>query len=257
MACQLDHPLPPRAQGTRQDFGALGIGAGNPDQGYDKSRAETIRQYWTIKYIMTYGDSMARPRTFDETAVLDAAAREFRVHGFAETSTEQLCEAASVRRSSLYNTFASKDELFVRALEHYVATTGSAHEAVLTDEDLHGAARLQGLMDLILDEEREAAAHGHAAGCMVVSARMAPDLSAKNEKVKNLLDRALERQLSLIEQTIRLGQLDGSLKPGNAAPDTARTMVALISGLRVLAQAGSTHEELRRVVTLALDGLRA
>ncbi|MDK0523514.1 helix-turn-helix domain-containing protein [Streptomyces sp. ML-6] len=59
---------------------------------------------------------MGRPRAFDETAVLDAAAGEFRAHDFDGTSTEQPCEAAGVRCSSLYNAFESKDALFERAL---------------------------------------------------------------------------------------------------------------------------------------------
>lgn len=200
---------------------------------------------------------MARPRAFDETAVLDAAAAEFRVHGFADTSTEQLCEAAGVRRSSLYNTFESKDLLFVRALEWYIETTGVAQEAALSDEELDGTGRLQALAELVLDEERAAATQGHAAGCMVVGARMTPDLSARSERVKTLLDRALDRQLAMIEQAVRAGQLDGSLKSGLSATDAARAVVALISGVRVLAQAGSTPEELRKVVMLGLDGLRA
>lgn len=200
---------------------------------------------------------MGRPRAFDETAVLDAAAGQFRVHGFDGTSTEQLCEAAGVRRSSLYNTFESKDELFVRALERYVETTCDAQDAALSDDALNGAAKLQTLMDLVLDEEREAAGHGHAAGCMVVGARMTPDLSVKNEKVEVLLDSALERQLSGLEQAVRLGQLDGSLRSNISVVDAARVVVVLISGMRALAQAGSSPEELRRVVMLGLDALRS
>ncbi|MBM7815712.1 AcrR family transcriptional regulator [Brevibacterium paucivorans] len=200
---------------------------------------------------------MVRPRAFDETAVLDAAAAEFRVHGFADTSTEQLCEAAGVRRSSLYNTFESKDELFVRSLERYVQATGLAQEGVLLDSGRDGLARLVSLMDLVLDEEREAATHGHAAGCMVVGARMTPDLGAKSERVKSLLDHALEQQLALIGQAVRVGQLDGSIRRTMPAADAARAVVALISGMRVLAQAGSTPNELRQAVMLGLDGLRA
>lgn len=199
---------------------------------------------------------MARPRAFDEPSVLDAAAAEFRVHGFADTSTEQLCVAAGVRRSSLYNTFESKDGLYVRALERYIETTGRAHESVLLDSERDGASRLESLMDLVLDEERKAASNGHAAGCMVVGARMTPDLGAKSEKVKALLDRALEQQLALIGQVVRIGQLDGSIRSGLSVSDAAGTVVALISGMRVLAQAGSAPEKLSRVVMLGLGCLR-
>lgn len=193
---------------------------------------------------------------FDETAVLDAAADQFRVHGFADTSTEQLCEAAGVRRSSLYNTFTSKDELFVRALERYVERTGAIQAEVLEDTDLDGMARLRGLLDAILAEEVSAAADGHAAGCMVVGSRMTPDLEDRDGRIKSILDRSLDRQLSLLVLTIGVGQRDGTVRTGVPARDAALLVVSIISGVRVLGQAGSPPDELRQVAMLGLDALR-
>ncbi|MDO4259015.1 MAG: TetR/AcrR family transcriptional regulator [Actinomycetaceae bacterium] len=188
--------------------------------------------------------------------MLDAAAAQFRVHGFADTSTAQLCKAAGVRRSSLYNTFTSKDELFVRALERYVETTGAAQAEVLEDADLDGMARLRGVLDLILGEEVAAARNGHAAGCMVVASRMTPDLEERDGRVKRILDRSLDRQVSLLAHAVEVGQRDGSVRLGISARDAALLVVSIISGIRVLAQAGSQPDELRRVAALALDALR-
>ncbi|WP_420099521.1 TetR/AcrR family transcriptional regulator [Corynebacterium sp.] len=199
---------------------------------------------------------MARPREFSESAALDAAVAQFRVHGYADTSTEQLCTVAGVRRSSLYNTFGSKDELFIRALEHYLADTGGRQEDALNDEDLSGAERLDAVMDLILSEEDDAARRGHAAGCMVVNSRMAPDLVKQDERIGQLLDRGLAHQTSLLIQAVDVGRRDGSLKPDLRPRETALTVVSLISGIRVLAQAGTGPEDLRQVADLTLRGLK-
>ncbi|AEK37310.1 TetR DNA-binding transcription regulator [Corynebacterium variabile DSM 44702] len=199
---------------------------------------------------------MARPRSFNEDAVLDAAAAQFRVHGFADTSTEQLCEAAGVRRSSLYNTFTSKDTLFVRALERYLATTGDRQAAILEDENRTGGERLDALLDLIISEEEDATVKGHAAGCMAVASRMSPDLSEHDPHVRELLDRGLTRQLSLIEGTVASGVRDGSLRPELDPEDAALTVVSLISGLRVMSQAETTPETLHRIAELTLSALR-
>jgi AcrR family transcriptional regulator len=198
---------------------------------------------------------MARPRTFDESAVLDAAAREFRVHGFAETSTEQLCEAAGVRRSSLYNAFTSKDELFVRALQHYVATTGARQSMILTDDDLTGAERLRTLVDVVVDEELQAANRGHAAGCMVVQSLMNPDLRERDERVARILDRDLRARLSLLSGAIRAGQVDGSIAEDVDPDDGAVLASTVISGLRVTAQTGVDVETLRRIALAGLSSL--
>ncbi|MGW0484206.1 TetR/AcrR family transcriptional regulator [Nonomuraea sp. NPDC003214] len=197
---------------------------------------------------------MGRPRMFDEVKVLDAAAGEFRVHGFAGTSTEQVCEAAGVRRSSLYNTFVSKDELYVRALERYVEVTGARQAAILTDQGATGAERLRRLVDVVVAEEHDAAARGHAAGCMVVHGFMDPGLRGRDERVARLLDRDLRERRALVGEAIRAGQLDGSISPGVDPDDGALLVSTVISGLRVTAQAGTDPETLRRI---ALAGLHA
>ncbi|WP_059006839.1 TetR/AcrR family transcriptional regulator [Streptomyces specialis] len=197
---------------------------------------------------------MARPRTFDETTVLEAAAAQFRVHGYADTSTEQLCEAAGVRRSSLYNAFTSKDELFVRALEHYAATMRERQAAILTDTSLSGAERLRKLVDAIVGEERVARDEGHAAGCMSVHTLMNPDVRARDGRIGRILERDLRERLALLEDTIRAGRADGSIPDGPDAAEGALLVNTLIAGLRVTAQTGVAPEVLHRI---ALDGLRS
>lgn len=62
-------------------------------------------------------ECMARPREFDETLAVDAAAAVFRRLGYAATSIELLVEATGVHRGSLYATFGSKRGLFLRVLD--------------------------------------------------------------------------------------------------------------------------------------------
>jgi AcrR family transcriptional regulator len=192
---------------------------------------------------------------FDELAVLDASAREFRVHGFAETSTEQLCKAAGVSRSSLYNAFLSKDELFVLALEHYVGAVGQRQAAILEDAALPGAERLRSLIDLVISEEREADLRGHAAGCMVVQSFMNPDLRERDQRVARILDRDLRERTSLLEGAIRAGQSDGTISRAISPDDGAMLVSTVISGLRVTAQTGADAETLRRIALAGLHSL--
>lgn len=195
---------------------------------------------------------MARPRSFNPTAVLDAASAEFRVHGFADTSTEQLCEAAGVRRSSLYNTFSSKEELFVQALVRYTEVMMERQEAVLTDADLDGGTRLWRIIELIVDEECVARKEGHAAGCMIVNTFMSPDVRGGDPRVQSVLDRDYSRRLSLLTQAARVGQVDGSVSSGETPEDVALLVITVVSGLRVTAQAGATPEQLLRIARMSL-----
>ncbi|MGN6035905.1 TetR/AcrR family transcriptional regulator [Brevibacterium casei] len=184
--------------------------------------------------------------------MLDAAAAEFRVHGFADTSTEQLCEASGVRRGSLYNAFTSKDELFVQALERYATTFRERQAVILTDTERTGAERLRAVLDAIVQEEHAAAEHLHGAGCMVVHAMMNPDLRERDERIGSILDRDLRERLSLLEGAIRAGQIDGSVPAEVDPAEGALLFVTVVSGLRVMGQAGTAPDTLHRV---ALAGI--
>jgi AcrR family transcriptional regulator len=200
---------------------------------------------------------MGRPRAFDEVAVLDASVGQFRVHGFADTSTEQLCEAAGVSRSSLYNSFISKDDLFVRALERHVSVSLQQQAVILKGVGLCGGERLVVLLESVLSEEADAREKGHAAGCMVVASRMAPDLAAGEPRIRRILDSFHEAQVSLIADAVREGLRDGSLRDGVVPSEGALMITSAIFGIRVLSQAGTPVEMLRRVAGLQLDALRA
>jgi TetR/AcrR family transcriptional repressor of nem operon len=63
---------------------------------------------------------MARPREFDEQAVLEAAVQCFWMHGYEATSVRDLAERMEITGASLYNAFGDKRSLFRRALDHYL-----------------------------------------------------------------------------------------------------------------------------------------
>jgi TetR/AcrR family transcriptional repressor of nem operon len=65
--------------------------------------------------------SRGRPRLFDEDAVLDELTALFWRKGYSQTSLADLVEASGVHKSSLYSTFGTKEELFAKILQRYLA----------------------------------------------------------------------------------------------------------------------------------------
>jgi AcrR family transcriptional regulator len=61
-----------------------------------------------------------RPRAFDERAVIEAAQDAFAEHGPELTSIVDLEQRTGIDRSSLYNTFGSKQALFEAVLRSYL-----------------------------------------------------------------------------------------------------------------------------------------
>ncbi|WP_102144730.1 TetR/AcrR family transcriptional regulator [Mycobacterium hubeiense] len=59
---------------------------------------------------------MGRPRGFDESAVVEGAAKLFARRGFNAVSVDDLVSELGVHRNSLYRTFGSKRGLYIAAL---------------------------------------------------------------------------------------------------------------------------------------------
>lgn len=63
---------------------------------------------------------MARPKAFNEDTVLSAAMMCFWRQGYSATSMKDLEAATGLTPGSLYNSFGSKDGLFLSSLDHYI-----------------------------------------------------------------------------------------------------------------------------------------
>ena len=65
---------------------------------------------------------MARTKEFDPGAVLDAALELFWLRGYEATSMADLVDHLGVGRASIYATYRSKHDLYLKALDRYVRT---------------------------------------------------------------------------------------------------------------------------------------
>lgn len=64
-----------------------------------------------------------RPGATARAEILDAAAELFTTRGFASTSTRLIADAVGIRQASLYNHFATKNDILVALLEDTVEPT--------------------------------------------------------------------------------------------------------------------------------------
>ncbi len=65
---------------------------------------------------------MARPKAFNEEEVIDKAVEIFWAKGYEATSMQDLIDAMGIQRGSLYGTFGSKQQLFLKSLKRYSVT---------------------------------------------------------------------------------------------------------------------------------------
>lgn len=190
---------------------------------------------------------VARPKQFDEDRAVDAAMRAFWVAGYEGTSTQDLCEATGLGRSSIYNTFSSKKDLFERALRRYMADKNADNFAIL---DGPGSAkeRLRALLWRVIDAPED-----DPLGCLVVNATV--ELGPRDEEIARLLRVDQERRLSALTAAISAGQRDGDIDKRRDASELAHFVIATIGGMRVAARGGASKETLEAIANTALSCL--
>jgi TetR/AcrR family transcriptional repressor of nem operon len=190
---------------------------------------------------------VGRPRTFDEEWVLDAAMRAFWATGFAGTSTDDLCTATGLGRSSLYNTFTGKHELFVASLRRY------------SDEMHRRAGEILGRPVPVRERVRELLQHaveplpGDPVGCLVVNSVL--EFHGSDPEVAELLLSDGERRLALLRDVLAAAQVAGEIDPSRDPEALARFVGATVSGMRVAARAGADRAALTAIADTAITAI--
>ena len=177
--------------------------------------------------------TVGRPREFDPDQVEDAAMRLFWEHGFDRVSITDVTAATGVNRRSIYDEFGSKEMLFERAIQRYLAGPGGYLSEALTrptarevaDAMVHGAA------DTV---------SGDPQGCLTVGD--APGLP-------ELRDATVHQLAERFDVAVADGELAGV--------DTlvlARWIAAVCQGIAVQSRSGASRADLHAVAEMALAG---
>ncbi|WP_454673119.1 TetR/AcrR family transcriptional regulator [Achromobacter pestifer] len=182
---------------------------------------------------------MARPRTFDESAALDAAILCFWSRGYEATSVRDLADAMGISGPSLYNTFGDKRALYQRALDHYV-DRGFRDRVRRFESQLPPREAIAAFFDEIIelslgDPTRK--------GCLIVNAAL--ELAPHDPEFQSVLAGVLHDMEAFFLRCVQAGQDAGTLNATVPAADLARMLLATLMGMRVLARVRPEAELLR------------
>jgi TetR/AcrR family transcriptional regulator, transcriptional repressor for nem operon len=188
---------------------------------------------------------MARPREFDEGAVLDAAVLCFWNRGYQGTSIEDLVEKTGITAASLYNAFGNKRALYEKALDHYVE--GSVADRIrrcgaLAPRDAIGAFFEEILKRSLGDRERK--------GCMLVNAAL--DVAPHDSGFRKIVTEVLAEIEAFFLACVEAGQADGTMTRSLPAETLAHHLLGVLMGIRVLARVRPERALLEGVVAPSL-----
>jgi TetR/AcrR family transcriptional repressor of nem operon len=188
---------------------------------------------------------MPRPKTFDETTVLQKAIDLFWEKGYHATSIQDLVDHLGINRASLYSTFGDKKTLFDQAFAHYRQAQSAGLQAFL-DQHNDVRAGLSALFSQAIEATRT-----DKKGCFVVNVTtemlptdpsLAPVLQANQAKMEALFYAYLLR-----------GERQGEIAAGKDLHALAGLFFTLYNGLQVVGKIPGSEPSLRAALASALQ----
>lgn len=194
---------------------------------------------------------MARSKEFDMNLVLHKAMEVFGHYGYEGTSLPVLLEGLGIARQSLYDTYGTKKDLFIKAVKHYVNEKSSAvvvhlEKSESVKEAIHAIFRE--IVFVLQDEDRRKE-------CFILYSAIdqvphEPEIAALFEEDRNRLERAFYEALVRAKQAQELST-DQDLQA------LARYLYHARYALTQVAKLTSDPKVLEEITTVTLSTLEA
>jgi TetR/AcrR family transcriptional regulator, transcriptional repressor for nem operon len=197
---------------------------------------------------------MARPREFNEAAVLDAAIARFWLNGYEATSVRDLADEMNIAGASLYNTFGDKRTLYARALNRYLDQT--FRERIGRIEP--AMPPRQAITTFLGEIIRTSLADKQRRGCMLVNSAI--ESAPHDRQFLKIVATFLNEVEAFFYRCVAAGQKNGTITRAHSAADLSKSLLGILLGIRVLARVRPDRkllEGLARPVFGLLDGADA
>jgi len=190
---------------------------------------------------------MARHKEFDETAALEAAMHTFWARGYEGTSLHDLESSMGLTRTSIYNAFGNKRQLFNQSITHYHQTVlASLMEILDKAPTIQEGIRkfLNGIIDLHFREDSPG-------GCLVVLSVL--EREQHETETVMMLEHIVEHMQKVLQARIKQARNAGQLAREIDARSLSTSIVTAATGMMVMAKAGFSRTALHRVSDTICD----
>jgi TetR/AcrR family transcriptional repressor of nem operon len=192
---------------------------------------------------------MARTKDFDESEVLNKAVSVFWLKGYNGTSMQDLVDSLGISRSSLYDTYGDKHTLYLKALEFYQNTSGSAMYNIATNATSSREAIKQ-LLELVVNNLLSDKQHK---GCFMVNAEV--EVAPHDIEVRDMLCKNEKQIEEAFHLAIQKGQQSGEITNRQDAMAITRFFLTTIKGIQVSAKSTTDKAYFDDIIKTALSVL--
>lgn len=187
---------------------------------------------------------MPKTETFNRQQILEKVVRLFHEKGYNATSMQDLVDVTGLNRSSLYNSFGSKNELFQLSLLTYKQRATDYVQKVLVSSN-EPIEVIRKIFYTSPDDRKN--------GCFL--GNCTTELANQDEQIKNYLKHNLDSMSRLFEELIEKGQSKGSINKNKTAKEYASYLFTALQGLRVTGILLEKPSEFESIVNTSLSVL--
>jgi TetR/AcrR family transcriptional regulator, transcriptional repressor for nem operon len=192
---------------------------------------------------------MPRIKAFDETEIIEKAKNLFQLKGYEGTSMQDLINTLGISRSSLYDTFGDKHQLYLKTLNAYCQE--NAYSLVAKAENIENPlAFIQDIFTSIIEQSKK---DSEKKGCYVVNAIV--EFSERNTDVTEIVDASNKAFEKMLEKLIVKAQLKKQIAVDKNPKQISKFLFTTIYGLRVSSKSNASIKELKDVAAMALSVL--
>ncbi|MEN8798043.1 MAG: TetR/AcrR family transcriptional regulator, partial [Flavobacteriaceae bacterium] len=168
---------------------------------------------------------MARVETFDRNDIIERAMQVFWKMGYNGTSIQDLVDATGLNRSSIYNSFGSKQQLYKLTLEFYEqGSNKNIRKALLQSSNAIEAIRK--ILELTISSVDKDVSDK---GCFILNCKT--ELGSSDFRLKKWLLNNQENSIALFKELVAEGQDEGLINNAYSSEVYAHSLFCTFQGL--------------------------
>lgn len=171
---------------------------------------------------------MSRPPTFDRQEKLEEAMDLFWEQGYEATSVQDLVDRLALNRSSLYNSFGGKHELYLEALDHY----REVERETLRHRLEEASTALEGIRRAFMAVAEQATES--CCGCFTTNATV--ECASRDPSTQKRACDTFTNQRTLFQRAVERAQEQGAIDPSRNAEALGRYLTNALYGIHLTAK---------------------
>ncbi|MCU0439903.1 MAG: TetR/AcrR family transcriptional regulator [Raineya sp.] len=191
---------------------------------------------------------MPRNKEFNQDEVLDKAIQLFWEKGYNACSMQDVVDGLGLSRSSIYDTFTDKKNLFLQSLKKYQEDYTS-----IVINMLNNSSDIRKTLEDIFDNIVQDVEKCLLKGCFMTNSTI--ELAHTDEEISQIINGNKQQIELALEKALQKGQDSGQISQKNNPKVLSKYLYSNLAGLRVIAKNKPHPDEIREVINVIMQAL--